>query len=95
MAIENYISDEKNYLTSLKNFKNNPEKIDELKAERLVFLIEHWGSEEKYSLFKKKQENEKEKFKNTLMEYNKRVQKEKDDFLTKFNTQLENNEKTS
>jgi hypothetical protein len=84
-AIENYISDEKNYLTSLKYFKNNPEKIEELKAERIVFLIEHWGSEEKYSLFKKKQEKGKEKIKNTLIEYNKRVQKEKDEFLKKYN----------
>ena len=84
-ASENFISDEKNYLTSLKYFKNNPEKTEELKAERTVFLIEHWGSEEKYSLFKMKQENEKEKIKNTLMEYNKRVQKEKDEFIKKYN----------
>jgi hypothetical protein len=84
-VIENYIIDEKNYLTSLKYFKNNPEKIEELKAERMNFLIEHWGSEVKYSLFKKKQDKENEKIKNSLMEYNKRVQKEKDEFLKKYN----------
>ena len=88
-AIRNYIFDEKNYLFQLDYHKNDIKKLNKIKENRLKHLIKYWGSEENYDLFKQKIENKdneeqiEENIK--LEEYDKKVQKEKEDFLKKHN----------
>lgn len=89
-AIRNYIRDEKQYLFELDFYKNDNEKFKKTKKNRLNYIIQHWGSEENYELFKQKIEEKDEKkandYNSKLAEYNQRVQKEKEDFLKKHNT---------
>jgi hypothetical protein len=84
-AFQNYLSNEKRYLIELEYYKNDAKELEKLEKARLEHLVEHWGSVENYELFKQKiheEEERKEKEDNIkLRKYNKRVQKEKEDFL--------------
>lgn len=88
-ALKNYKTEEKYFLTDLEFFKNNPEKLLEIKNNRFKYLVENWGSEENYELFKQKIEDQEKKDQIEesvkLEEYNKKIQKEKEEFLKKHN----------
>ena len=89
MAIRDYELDERIYQRELDYYKSDLEKIKEIKKDRLSHLIKHWGSEENYVLFKQKIEEDQNKKdveeKLKLEEYNKKVQKEKEEFLKNHN----------
>jgi|694.fasta_scaffold86960_5 hypothetical protein len=84
-AIRNYIFDEKCYLFQIDYYKNDVKKLNKIKEDRLKHLIKYWGNEENYKLFKQKIENKEneEQIEEDIKseEYNKKVQKEKEDFL--------------
>ena len=88
-AIRNYFFDEKSYLLQIDYHKNDENKLNKIKEDRLKHLIKYWGSEENYKLFKQKIENKEneEQIEENIKsdEYDKKVQKEKEDFLKKQN----------